>query len=235
MIILRIQKLYNAIMPARSPDLLVPLLASGSPVTLDQLQAALGQASPRTTFRYLRQLRHLHSYNHNGRFYTDRDPSRFDRFGLFSIGDVHFSRDGSLPATVERMLTESQHGWSDKELRALLHVPVYPFLLAAVRQGRARRERLGGVYVYLCPGSAGDRQRQARLDASRSAALAASLEPELIIEVLLVLLRHPGSPPTQLARRLQGLSPPIHLAQVQAVFQRFDLAGIGPKGGSTRC
>ena len=50
-------------MPARSPDLLVPLLASGSPVTLDQLQAALGQASPRTTFRYLRQVRHLRSYN----------------------------------------------------------------------------------------------------------------------------------------------------------------------------
>ncbi len=225
-------------MPARSPDLLVPLLASGSPVTLDQLQVALGQASPRTTFRYLRQVRHLRSYNHNARFYTDRDPSRFDHFGLLSIGDVHFSRDGSLTATVERLLSASQDGWTDKELRALLHVPVYPFLLAAVRRGCARRERLGGVYVYLCPGAAGDRQqqaRQARLDASRSAALAASLEPALIIEVLLVLIRHPGSPPTQVARRLQGHSPPIPLAQVQAVFQRFELAGIGQKGGSARC
>ena len=133
-------------MPARSPDLLVPLLASNSPVTLDQLQQALGPVSRRTTFRYLRQVRHLRSYNHNGRFYTDRDPARFDRFGLLSLGDVHFSRDGSLPATVRRLLDESEDGCTDRELRALLHVPVHPFLLAAVRQDRARRERLGGVY-----------------------------------------------------------------------------------------
>ena len=91
-------------------------LASNSPVTLDQLQQALGPVSRRTTFRYLRQVRHLRSYNHNGRFYTDRDPARFDRFGLLSLGDVHFSRDGSLPATVRRLLDESEDGCTDREL-----------------------------------------------------------------------------------------------------------------------
>ena len=223
-------------MPKRSPDLLVPLLASSSPVTLEQLQAALGQVSSRTTFRYLRQIPHLRSYNHNGRFYTQRDPACFDRFGLFSLGAVHFSRDRSLTATVQRLLAESEDGWSDKELRSLLQVPVHPFLLAAVRQQRARRERLGGVYVYFCPGPPGDRQlqaRKARLAASRSADLAATLPPDLIIEVLLVLVRHPRSPPTEVARRLQGHSPPIRLSQVQAVFDRFDLAASGKRGGST--
>ena len=226
-------------MPARSPDLLVPLLASSSPVTLEQLQHALGQPSRRTTFRYLRQVRYLRSYNHNGRFYTDRDPARFDRFGLLSLGDVHFSRDGALAATVQRLLEDSPDGCTDKELRALLHVPVHPFLLAAVRQGRARRERLGGVYVYLSAApQAGDEQlraRQASRAASRSPELAASLQPDLITEVLLVLVRHPRSLPAEVARRLQGHSPPIRLAQVQAVFDRFELAGIGEKGGSTRC
>ena len=115
------------------------MLVSGLPVTLDQIQTALVQASPRTTFRYLDQVRHLRSYNHNARVCTDRDPSRFNRFGLTSIGDVHFSRDGSLTGTVERLLCESEGGWTDKELRTLLHVPVYPFLLAAVRQGRDRQ------------------------------------------------------------------------------------------------
>ena len=212
-------------MPRRSPDLLVPLLASTSPVTLEQLQHALGQASRATTFRYLRQVRHLRSYNHNGRFYTDRDPDRFDRFGLLSIGDIHFSRDGSLTATVERWLGD------------LLHVSVYPFLLAAVRQHRARRERLGGVYVYFSadPPTA-DRQRRARqtrLDARQAADLAGTLDPAIIIAVLLVLVRHPGSRPGQVARRLQGRSPPIPLGQVQAVFERFELHRIGEKGGST--
>ena len=223
-------------MPARSPDLLVPLLASSSPVTLEQLPHALGQVSRRTTFRYLRQVRHLRSYNHNGRFDTHRDPARFDRLGLLSLGDVHFSRDRSLIATVQRLLNESDRGFTDKQLRALLHVPVHPFLLAATRQGRARRERLGGVYVYFCEGPAGHRQqhaRQARLAARRSAALAAALEPDLIIEVLLVLVRHPGSTSAAVARRLQGHSPPIRLAQVQADFDRFALASLAEKGGST--
>ena len=222
--------IYYIIMPRRSPDLLVPLLASNSPVTLEQLQQALHQASRATTFRYLRQVRHLRSYNHNGRFYTNRDPARFDRFGLLSLGDVHFSRDGSLPATVQRLLAASEDGFTDKELRTLLHVPVHPFLLAAVRQGRARRERLDGIYVYLCDSPAGDRQLQAR-----QARLAATVEPDLIIEVLLVLVRRPGSLPAEVARYLQGHSPPIHLAQVQAVFDRFELSGIGEKGGSAPC
>ena len=77
-------------MPRRSPDLLVPVLASHAPVTFAQLQDALGNASRATTFRHLAQVRHWRSYNHNGRFYTDRHPDRFDEFGLLSLGDVHF-------------------------------------------------------------------------------------------------------------------------------------------------
>ena len=218
-------------MPARSPDLLTPLLAAPAPVTLEQLQQALGPpVSRRTVFRYLRQIRHLRSYNHNGRFYTDHDPTRFDRCGLLSIGDVHFSRDGSLTATVQRLLTDSEDGFTDQELRDLLHVSVHPFLLAAVRQGRARRERLGGVFVYFsaAPPTA-DRQRRAR----QAADLIGTLDPAIIIAVLLVLVRHPGSRPGQVARRLQGRSPPIPRGQVQAVFERFELHRIGEKGGST--
>ena len=221
-------------MSRRSPDVLVSLLASSSPVTFDQLQQAL-QASRATTFRHLRQIPYLRSYNHNGRFYTRRDPARFDRFGLFSIGDVHFSRDRSLSKTVRRLVSESADGCTDRELRSLLQVPVHPFLLAAVRQDRARRQRLGGVYVYLANGPSGDRQlrvRRQRIADREAARLAATLEPQLIIDVLLVLVRHPGALPGEVARRLQHHSPPIRLPQVQAVFDRFELLEDGEKGGS---
>ena len=223
--------LYSIIMPRRSPALLVPLLAASSPVTLEQLQRALGHASRATTFRYLRQVRHIRSYNHNGRFYTDPACQRFDRFGLFSLGGVHFSRDGSLSATVLRLLGESDDGYTDRELRDLLHVAAYPFLRAAVRQQRARRERLGGVYVYFSadPPTA-EQQRRAR-QTRLHARLADTLEPAVIIAVLLALIRHPGSPPGQLVCRLQGHSPPVPLVQVQAVFERFELHRIGEKGG----
>ena len=50
------------------------------------------------------------SYNHNGRFYTHPDPVRFDRYGLLSLGPVHFSRDGTLAATVRRLVRESPDG-----------------------------------------------------------------------------------------------------------------------------
>ena len=145
-----------------------------------------------------------------------------------------FSRDGSLPATVRRLLGESPDGWTDKELRGLLQVPVHPFLLAAVRQGQARREQLGGVYVYL----AADPQlsvQQWRTRQQRCAASATSLPPEVIIAVLLALLRHPRAQPPELARRLQGHSPPIARLQVEAVWDRFDLAEVVKKGGSTPC
>lgn len=48
----------------------------------------------------------VNSYNHNGRFYTHPDPVRFDRYGLLSLGTVHFS----LAVTVRRLVRESPDG-----------------------------------------------------------------------------------------------------------------------------
>ena len=120
-------------MAKRTPDMLSPLLASSAPVTFEQLQTALADASRTTTFRYLKQVRHLRSYNHNGRYYTDRDPTLFDRYELVSLGNVHFSRDGTLGAAVQRLIREATAEWTQKELQTLLRVPVNAFLLAAVR------------------------------------------------------------------------------------------------------
>ena len=160
-------------MPPRSPDLFLPLLSSSTPVTLEQLQHALGL----------------------------------------------------------RLLGESPAGYTDKELRALLHVPV-PFLLAAVRQRHARRELLSGVYVYLsAEPQLGARQLQAR----QARYAAAALAPDVIIAVLLALLPQPAATPSELALRLHGHSPPISRVQVQAVFDRFDLAEVVKKGGPTPC
>ena len=226
-------------MPKRTPDMLAARLASPAPVTFPQLQAALGNASRPTTFRFLKQVPHLRSYNHNGRYYTHPDPLRFDQFGLLSLGDVHFSRDGTLAATVRRLVAESPDGCTQKELQARLQVRTQPFLLAAVRRQALVRERMAGVWVYRAADPAvGDAQRQARqarLDAQRVSATAAAPEAAVIIAVLLALVRHPGASPARVARRLQGHAPPISLPQVSAVFTRFDLAQGAQKGGSADC
>ena len=49
---------------------------------------------------------------------------------------------------MQRMVRESAAGRTQRELCALLHVPVHAFLLAAVRQQALRRERMGGVWAY---------------------------------------------------------------------------------------
>ena len=228
-------------MAKRTPDPLITPLRSVTPATFEQLQAALGDASRATTFRYLKQVPYLRSYNHNGRYYTYRDPTRFDRWGLASLGNVHFSRDRTLAATVKRLIRESAAGWTQKELQALLRVRVQVLLLTATRQGDLQRERMGGFYVYLhgdpALGEAQRRQRRTQLDAHLAGAAAGAvvLDPAVVIQVLLVLIRHPGSPPARVARRLYGHSPPITPTQVAAVFSRYDLEEIGEKGGAADC
>ncbi|MBU1072667.1 hypothetical protein KKG45_05410 [bacterium] len=195
------------------------------------LQAGLGDASPMTVHRYLRQVRYRCSYDHKGRYYTLHDPSRYDRFGLYSHGDIHFSVDGSLKKTVRRMVHEAEAGATHKELQARLRVRVHNTLLELVRAGEVDREHLVGVYLYVHIDAAvreaqlRRRQDRVRMDSGPGVDLAL----EVVIAVLLVLLHHPGSRPQDVVRRLRGHEPPIRLPHVQTIFDRYDL---GEKRGS---
>ena len=136
-------------MAKRTPEMLLQLFQANEVVTFEDLQNTLDQASRATTFRYLRQVPYLRSYNHNGRYYTRRDPALFDRFGLYSRSGIHFSRDGTLGDTLKRLIRESEAGWTQRELQELLRVRVQVLLLEAVRQEEIRREAVSGLYVYV--------------------------------------------------------------------------------------
>lgn len=56
----------------------------------------------------------------------------------------------------------------------------------------------------------------------------------VVIQVLLILIRHPGSRTGDVARRLKGHSPPITIQHVRVVFDRYDLDNVGEKGGPSR-
>ena len=227
-------------MTERSPQLLIDLFKTQGVVTFPDLQAALGRASRATTFRYLRQVKYLRSYNHNGRYYTQRDPARFDRWGLYSVGDIHFSRERTLGETLRRLVRESEAGWTQRELQELLRVRVQVLLLEAVRQDEIRREPVAGFYLYLHRDpSLGERQlqrRQERVAAAQPSAEAVSgVDDEIIIQVLLTLIRHRGSRPAEVMRLLRGHSPPIRLEQVVEIFARYELEEVGKKGGPMNC
>ena len=216
-------------MVRRSPQLLLDLLESKPMVEFGDIQAALAGASRSTAFRYLEQVPYRSSYNYNGRYYTLHEPSKYDRWGLFSVGDAHFSVDGTLKKTVVRLVRESEAGCTQTELQDLLRVRVQLFLLAALREGVLEREAIGRLYVYLHIDpevrEAQLRQRQERVARPVSTI---EVDHEVTIRVLLVLLRFSGSLPGDVVRRLQGRSPPVSRVQVDGVFARYEL---GEKGG----
>src|SRR5205823_15082515 len=85
------------------PDDLRALLLRNKIATLEELKQTLGTPVDVTVFRKLKPLDYLTSYSHRGRYYTLREVARFDDHGLWSKGDVCFSRFGTLLATAEAL------------------------------------------------------------------------------------------------------------------------------------
>ncbi len=229
-------------MAKRSPDKLFKLFESNEVVEFRDIQKALDNASRATCFRYLQQVPYHRSYNHNGRYYTRKDPTRYDRFGLFSHGDILFSRDNTLGATIQRLVQESEAGWTQRELHDVLRVRVQVVLLHIFHQGKVEREKVHGFYVYVHPDPAvqGAQLNRRRERASLQAPTkVGDGEPEIadpvIIQVLLTLLHHPGAKAADVVRYLRGHSPPITMTEVGIVFVRYELDSIGKKGGASNC
>ncbi len=221
----------------RSPDMIVQLLQLKDVVTFEEIQNALGSASRATTFRYLKHVPYMRSYNHNGCYYTFRDPTRFDRWGLYGKGDILFSRDGKLGNTVKRLVRESEMGMTQRELQDLLQVRVQVLLLEAVRHNEIRRDLIGRLYLYLHNDSEiGDTQlkkRHEQISNHRSLQGSVIIDDHIIIKVLLTLIRHPDSQPVAVTHALRGHVPPITEKQVIEVFSRYNLSEIGKKRGPT--
>jgi hypothetical protein len=221
------------------PEILTSFLDPSAAVDLAQLRSALGGASRATVFRYLVGLPYRRSYNKNGRYYTGHDPTRYDRFGLRAIGDAYFSSDGALTATVRRLVQQGEQGYSQRELEQLLRVRVQAVLGTLVHRGELGRQSVEGIFVYLHAKRAVQQTqlgRRSELLGARAAVTQPTqvelpLDPQVVIEVLLVLIHHPGSQAADVLRRLRGHRPRIVFEQVRAVFDRYELDQVGQKRG----
>jgi hypothetical protein len=142
-------------------ETLVRLLEQRQVATMEDLKRILGTEADMTVLRKLRQIPYLSSYSHRGGYYTLSSVAEFDERGLWSHGDVRFSRFGSLLDTVAEFVVRSSAGYLASELAAELHVEVKQPLLKLVREDRVAREEFGGVYLYTSPQA--KRRRQQRL------------------------------------------------------------------------
>jgi hypothetical protein len=137
------------------------LLKREKVATIADLKTALGTTSRMTVFRKLAALGYLTSYSHRGKYYTLETLPRFDSQGLWSHGDIWFSRVGTLMATAESFVAESEGGYFVCELDKVLHVSTKKVLQNLVLEERLSREKVSGWYLYCAP-DASTRREQLR-------------------------------------------------------------------------
>ncbi len=223
-------------MSARSAQQLEKLFDVKPVIVLKEMQKALDLASRATIFRLLVKVSYCRSYNRNAMYYTKHDPTRYDKHGLFSYKGIHFSRDGNLAATAARLVRESSLGHTQRELQELLQVRVQTSLLTMVHDKQLARSKVAGQFIYLHSDS---EIRMEQLTKRRELFEQRRFELKevtdaVVIQVLLILIRHPGSRTGDVARRLKGHSPPITIQHVRVVFDRYNLDDGGEKGGPSR-
>jgi hypothetical protein len=199
---------------------------------LPTLSAALQTCSRMSVFRRLSALGYLSSYSHAGRYYTLRDIPNFDRDGLWQHQGVCFSRDGSLRATVERLVEQSEAGRTHPELRARLQVRVHNTLLDLVQGRRIGRATWRGNHLYLSatPARAASQFRLRQQQAARLAPPLPEPPTAVVIEVLLDLVHSARLRPdaARVAQRLAARGLPVTVDQVQAIFSRYELKKTAP-------
>ena len=151
----------------------ITVLARERIATIEELKAVLQTDVRMTVYRVLKHLPYQTSYSHGGRYYALTEMMQFDQHGLWSARSVWFSADGTLMATLERLVQDADRGYFSHELEALLHVGAKESLLRLVQQGRVSRARVSHAYLYCSP-EAARRQRQL---AARAAELGRLVEP----------------------------------------------------------
>ena len=113
----------NCIMVKSSPlnsDHLKELFDEITTPTIEELKRALGTNSRMTVFRKLSELSYISSYTHRGKYYALVENIKFDKTGLWSCGEVMFSRYGNLVETIKAFIDKSEMGYSANELKDIL-------------------------------------------------------------------------------------------------------------------
>ncbi len=114
-----------------------------------------------------------------------------------------------------------------RELQERLRVHVHNTLLTLFRQSGIDRERIARVYVYVPTDPVIRRnqleRRQALIAREETASVEVEVVDRIIIEVLLVLLRHPGSKAADVVRYLRGHSLPLSGDRSTSMFRHWSM------------
>ncbi len=194
---------------------------------LPQLGRTLGTRSRMSVFRRLSTLAYLSSYSHTGRYYTLSTIPQFDADGLWRFEGIGFSRDGTLKATVRRLVETSEAGRTQHELQLRLGVRVHNPLLDLVKAKHLRRDSLQGEYVYAAAARKHATDQLGRRRALPTVSTAPTIEVEVLLEVIHgARLSSPDA--STVAARLAARGIVASAPEVATVLERHGLKQTAP-------
>lgn len=216
----------------QSTGRLVRLLRQNRTMDFASIKKAAHGRSRRSLFRDLASLGYLTSFTHAGRFYTLAELPQFNEHGLWFYESIGFSRAGTLKNTLVKLIEAAEAGYTQRELKALLHIRVHNTLLSLVHEERINREYMEKLYVYVSIKTKRAVEQVTRrrewLDADVVVAPVPKVPITTVIEVLLELIRAGKVliAPVVVVERLRGRGVTITMGEVEQIFTRYGLEAL---------
>jgi len=189
---------------------------------IKKLSKIINTSSRSTIFRYLRELKHLTSYTHSGKYYTLPEIAQFEEDGFWHYGDISFSLRGTLVNTLEHVITMSESGKTNPELEKYFRIRVQESLRALLQTKKIAREKIASHNLYLNPNSSVSAQQIKKRQTFGSKK---KLPSWIVAEILIETIRACSSSPQieDVMKRLKKRRSSITYDQVKQVFEEESL------------
>ena len=202
-------------------DILKTLFKNKSVLDINQIYQAIKTTSRATVFRYLKDLKHLTSYTHSGKYYTLPEIAQFDSDGFWHYGDIGFSSYGTLINTLSNVISMSESGKTNSELEKHFRIRVQESLRTLQGANKIGRGKIGSFNLYVnSDPNISTCQIKKRIKNNRK------VLPEWIVaEVLLESIRCLAVLPQaeDVMKQLSKRGSLITKEQVEQVFEEMDL------------
>lgn len=172
---------------------------------LQTLKRALKTSSRTTVFRSLSAEGYVTSYSHTGRYYTLKEIPQFDEDGLWTCGEVLFSKFQTLRSTIVHIVNSAAAGKTHTELQKRLRLRVHNTLLKLIKAKQIGRAKVEGLYLYIsadreaAKAQVARRGEQCRSMMSKTTRLPSEFEA---IAILVEKIKHPALSIKALSGRL---------------------------------
>ncbi len=189
---------------------------------MKQIYKVIGTTSHATAFRYLRDLHHLTSYTHNGKYYTLPEIVQFDSDGFCHFGEIGFSVHGTLVNTLTHVITASESGKTNSELETYCRTRVQDALRTLLNTKKIARTKPVKRHLYVSSDpTVSKRQIEKRTKVGDRKRLPDWIVGEILVETIRSFPVQPEI--DEVVKRLAKRGSLITHEQVEQVFEENNL------------